>query len=511
MKTLVFFLFSINLWASDKNTCHENAANDYDLRDKFESIRNQDSIGWCYAHAAADLLTYHLRENGSIGKKESVSATGISLMTNSERRAERQAKLSFFSKPSLMMGLSTMNSFTRNTDKRKQELEDQIEVLDLQYSKRKTELLNKRPDLIKKKQQAEKKSKEEKEKINNDIMGYLMNDPEFRNILFETDLKGTELDLIEKSPKGNSGFTIPKAEEPEGGFSQRAASRALRDGFCLESQMPSDDSIIPEKYSALIASKENMPEASMADLFKYFTSEQDKTEGRVFEEPCCDEYENVFRSTFNISKPIFDAIHKSLDPLGELSHELCVGKSKTPLSIDSEKLEDSPNKMKEFYDKNEPFTVSMDANFFDFGEEALDEKKADPDYERSGHAVLVIGKKTDCKTGKSKLIIRNSWGSNSCKKDRDNFRSLSSKNIRSINAEKKIDKIYADCEAGSFSDYSASKEAAICIDKAISQTKMIRKSIHPNNSFECDDKGNYIVDEDRFFKMSSRVSGLKSE
>jgi hypothetical protein len=82
------------------NTCSQKTKN-VDLRKEMVPIRDQDSVGWCYAFTAADLISHYLYKKSQTGwhpfgvndfrtKDNSVSAVGVSGAYNYEN------KLNFF-------------------------------------------------------------------------------------------------------------------------------------------------------------------------------------------------------------------------------------------------------------------------------------------------------------------------------------------------------------------------------------------------------------------------------
>lgn len=77
---LIMALFSVSIWAEDykitKKDCSPTDVRDHhpNLRDHFSRPQDQDSIGWCYGYAAADLL--------SVETGEPVSAIHVSTIFN---------------------------------------------------------------------------------------------------------------------------------------------------------------------------------------------------------------------------------------------------------------------------------------------------------------------------------------------------------------------------------------------------------------------------------------------
>lgn len=65
MKILGILLILISWQLSfAQNKCEGVSVKPIDMSSSFGPIRNQDSIGWCYAHVAADMIGHHISNNG---------------------------------------------------------------------------------------------------------------------------------------------------------------------------------------------------------------------------------------------------------------------------------------------------------------------------------------------------------------------------------------------------------------------------------------------------------------
>lgn len=88
LPTLLLFcgyLFSKSIFACD-------TSKDIDLRNKFCKQRNQDTIGWCYAFAASDLLTFQIhKDKGTKNCDHTVSAIHTANLYNKSDPEQRQA------------------------------------------------------------------------------------------------------------------------------------------------------------------------------------------------------------------------------------------------------------------------------------------------------------------------------------------------------------------------------------------------------------------------------------
>jgi hypothetical protein len=80
---IILFLLSFSLNA---NECKNTDVKEIDMRDQMGPLRDQDSIGWCYAHAAADLMNHHLYKSSQdpkyLTKEGMVSANSVAINYN---------------------------------------------------------------------------------------------------------------------------------------------------------------------------------------------------------------------------------------------------------------------------------------------------------------------------------------------------------------------------------------------------------------------------------------------
>lgn len=95
LKLAIFTLFLIpskNLFALDNVACLEKQKADIDHSPEFCKPRDQDSIGWCYAYAASDLLTHHLKRKKLINNdcNTRVSAVAVAASYNKDKAAEHR-------------------------------------------------------------------------------------------------------------------------------------------------------------------------------------------------------------------------------------------------------------------------------------------------------------------------------------------------------------------------------------------------------------------------------------
>ncbi len=82
MRKMVIVLSIVAL--STSSWAKECSLKSVDYRDQMPDIRDQDSIGWCYAHTAADLLTQYLGKSDPKYKDDPVSGTSVAISYNSK-------------------------------------------------------------------------------------------------------------------------------------------------------------------------------------------------------------------------------------------------------------------------------------------------------------------------------------------------------------------------------------------------------------------------------------------
>lgn len=79
--------FSLSYGQTCKGSSADLATKPVDLTSQFGELRNQDSVGWCYAFTAADLLTHYLHRTGQLSgnihsSEGNVSPVGIAAWFN---------------------------------------------------------------------------------------------------------------------------------------------------------------------------------------------------------------------------------------------------------------------------------------------------------------------------------------------------------------------------------------------------------------------------------------------
>jgi hypothetical protein len=81
MKVLFFFLFRLTF--ADPTCSPEKSYGQADkknvINDLLGPVRDQDSVGFCYAYAAADLIEYSLKRKGVLAKDQQVSGLALSI------------------------------------------------------------------------------------------------------------------------------------------------------------------------------------------------------------------------------------------------------------------------------------------------------------------------------------------------------------------------------------------------------------------------------------------------
>jgi hypothetical protein len=85
--SVIFLIFNLTVvFAAESKQCEIVRSTvgykTVNLKNAFATPRNQTDVNWCYAYAAADLMTFELHRFGLLGKSEAVSANYTALLFN---------------------------------------------------------------------------------------------------------------------------------------------------------------------------------------------------------------------------------------------------------------------------------------------------------------------------------------------------------------------------------------------------------------------------------------------
>lgn len=337
MKVKIFFTIiaiSTLAFSVQAQTCSEASVQDkniksVDLRNELGPVRDQDSVGWCYAFTAADMLTQYLRKNGQLtgdlsNRSQTVSPVGIAGWFNK----------TFF------------KNYYKNIEK--------------------------------------------------------MDSKQLKNF-------NEKMDRLAKA-NGDEWETVGVV--PEGGIIDIGLEDTVKNGYCLESDAPSETfSIVLAKYCM----EKNICATNLEDVLSHIYDRAlfDKAD----EKAICDLYEIARIAYPNVPEKILRSVlsKTSRDKVFyDLAGVACTKKIKLPstskkagfvqnLAID-ENINEPTDKLivalENALDKGSIVGISFYADVFR-GENAP---------KTEGHASSVVGKFFDPKTCEVQYILRNSWG-----------------------------------------------------------------------------------------------------
>lgn len=419
-----------------------------DLRSKFGRIRQQGSMGWCYAYAAADLLTFHLHEKKIIPKNEEVSAAHMALSYNrrglgflqfsQEERLAKIDKLNIeegqISKAWIQLH-EEMAKETRGNAKYK-DLEEKYMVhrykdyslahVYLQHLEQIETLKSKHSDL--EKNSKYKEFLEAKEEIKQ------------RDRSLWESYEAMVNEVRDRRKKVQTEREKLAVRESEGGNSDVSLNSVFDNGICFESNVKSSHfsyDINSKDFRVFgLLGESDLDIKKILDSINYFF--------KYGNDPSVRFPEVIKAAHFlfpNMSRENLEYhLRSKSDPLGQISDLACESEQKLRVNLgEIEKIDwrsslndqptslitklkekalnwwlpknikNSPHFYKLFYlkkideilDNGFPVVVSHHIQMFD--------KK-----DSGGHALLAVGRRLNCKNGNLEYILRNSWGPSTC-------------------------------------------------------------------------------------------------
>ena len=490
LAVLFWTFFSLQI-SAEAQQC-EAQKSDMDYTGMMGPTRDQGAVGWCYAYTAADLITFHLRNTGDL-KGGQISASGLSLQSNEFNR---------------LTSIGRLNALSLNPSRYEAEAEDRwhrYEDLSQQLDERKQKLHRQRPDLKEGLIRADAQNDgREFEKAKLAELAYLNRDPLYRRIKTQLEVVGSEamhIDNLRRGVEVSGGAYL----ELQGGQAKWALEKGLANGMCLESRLPSDDSLASENFTKMLnqaaSSKQGKTytKAGKRQVFSYLTdpavralSNQDPN--------YCRYYKDLMAQVFQLHQASVDALVASPSPVDQALAEACQLRPEVLPTIHSglfsinESTQNKKNKLDEVLKSGRPLEVNLLAHHFEMEGEGLAAAKQDPKFRRTSHSVVIAGQVTDCETGKESYIVRNSWGPKGCERKRLAYRSLSPKDPREVELKSEMQKKVKVCIHGDKTNMLA------CLNQARTDHQQARSQINAA-PFTCDENGNFLFDKTRFAEV----------
>jgi len=471
-----------------------NRKSDIDLKGELGPIRNQGNMGFCYAHAAADVLSYWLntKEEFKGTKKDTrqpdnmVSGLGMALYFNS--MSERQEILDAMKIESSTVRLvkngnvkpeGLLKDAEKKVDDYKKQL-DQIEQQDsaMHQACEKNRDMQKKyhiemdftnedwMDIYDKCAKLQEKNKEyvKAEKLRSAADEHYMRLIKLDNVGFEY-----------KEPEGGSLF-IPQKICFEKDVRSAAYvgeddsfKKSLRSFFIDLYSIKNNPSDKKDLVSIVNKMFPNIRKKYVESQLKKFIKNDNNDALSKFTNKSCPDITKVVKNSFNCetqSASLFfstsgdvEKLFKAIDKKLENKEIVFIGYNALVYFYDTETL------------KNNPFS-----------------------YMSNGHASTIVGRAYDFATNEMWYIIRNSWGSDSCEKNYKEF-IMSSPAFRDKLIEAAKDAYVTD----PVRNQSITPDQML--DKLYKQYDMSKDQYKTSVPFRCDD-GYYVV------KKSHLAAGL---
>ena len=344
------------------NNCKDIEVKEVDMTNELGPIRNQDSIGWCYAHTAADMMGHYLTKNGGsallntksgldfTSKENMISANSLAINYNSKKKKKYYKKFK---------GWDASDFDEHNKNATKSAYEDSKSFWDF----------------------------------------FRINKPK----------KGDEYNIV-----------------PEGGLISQTIDISLKKNFCLEKEIPSDDFNLVLGSQNCDSNKEAGSCELLELLKQIYDFEKDGVDGKAWcnaKEAIAELFpamsiksipEIMLRShRSTIMKNLKKAVCRYQFKKGQAPkiHEEQVDSSK---ACQAENKIDN-GKLCDFGKYNDKIMSDLDKQL-EAGNIVGISYKSDflssESYMHTpgGHASTIVGKRLNSKTCKEEYILRNSWG-----------------------------------------------------------------------------------------------------
>lgn len=476
---------------------------------KLGPTRDQDSVGYCYAYASADVLEDWFKESGQIKGDENISAMGIALANTRENWIANSGPYK-----SLASSRNLLAKSFKDMDEEKRELEKKI------------------VDLKKTDEDKKKSSSTSLEDAFADIEDLFASfiDPPKLDVSTKDNEKEIEdlkkkIGLIEENKKVQIGFLRMMEDNidiKEGGNVAKTIMHAWNK-LCFESEINSRDSGFHDLYKSSQDYFDNKhygyaPE-DLPSALKFISEEQysNTTNSCV---PLRYVNEMFPGSSFFNSDQLLSFLSKISDKdsvINELVKESCKRKTfnRPTLSSVSKDNGDSIDKIlgviDSAIDKGRLSAVSYKSEMFNTLE--FEDSK-------SNHASVITGSMKIC--GVPYYRLRNSWGKEACNSRQSSFSVLATHDLR-IN-ELKLELAIATCltevEGAAFDKFGECEGDGKCLEareKFVSENSLKcsegydeKKRDAVGNQYFCDTNGDFIIKRSYFKRGVYRADAINN-
>ncbi|MEI6079372.1 MAG: hypothetical protein WCQ53_01875 [bacterium] len=477
------------------------AQNTIDLRQGFGPIRDQGSLGTCYAVSMADSLTYWLKQNG-IKREDPVSALAIELQHHAYSRSL------YFEGKKIEQRIK---SEKLDPEKLRQEASQNVAGIENKLRKLRSSIVDNDAILRSAKNEIMKKdvfcngtddclymyavsststSKEDLEKINllrKQIIEAVNKDPEVNKTQKEL-LKQKQTLLCVQMLKLNPNYfsNTPDDYEQEGGSWNKFIDMSSYK-ICFEKEVPSEQTGIPQEEQSLLAIDNNIrSEEFIGNELK-----------NIYSGYSANGNDQAICKATSSAKTIFPTVRKNKlkriltrsyrkgeDAIMKIIDDTCTFKlaDKPKINdLDASSVVSLFPKIDELLARKIPVMIGYDPLVFRYGGAWLVKQDLS---ER--HMSIIVGL-TKAKDGSNEYIIRNSWGKNSCNDLYKKFLSLTDEQEDSL-MDEAINKVQCECHQPGVDYDSCKKQATDELNK-----KRFELAAKSDRTYRCDNDGYFIV------------------
>lgn len=406
--------------------CTEEPTEVRDVSANLGAIRDQDSVGYCYAYAGADLLEDYLKRHGRLDEGQSVSALALSLNYDKQEWGKNLKDFREIAayKERINSHLERISSEMERLRSQRSALYDKYKQVTRSYA----ESHPLYPEVLTLEKRVEEQEGEEREKLFEKLIetkrliveDLKRRNDEFRNYDRET---REEANLINEEIESLQ-LTISMNEElfespiiPEGGLTQEAIETSWP-RICSESEVSSRDIGIQKVYEnhrELYTASALFTGETLEDALGYMHTYWND-EGRqcsvyrlgqaVFSEFPFDNYTEFTRFLDGLDGEAYffgEMLKRTCSPVTQMNRPII--KSEEGSVGDRIVLDTVDEGLK----NNRPVNI-------DFHSHILEQKGFDPEIKDDRHASVIVGSFNKC--GEQYYRLRNSWGEDSCERDR---------------------------------------------------------------------------------------------
>ena len=383
-----------------------------DLRSEFGPLRSQDSIGWCATYATTDLYSHWIYKNSA--KKSPRSAVydtryrenmvsamwGTAKYYNERRRGHINDLRNFFSKKKELVKEFNALQVERNSlFKGLYETTNRVpnKTLGLLYR----DLLSHLEQEERTNGDVNRKHRQAYEEIKKEIINLHASDPSIDAAISKLNLNADRMAHVQLTLKNIENIGDLETGDPVKLFGLLANDK---EGYCRESEVPSDDVSLSEQFSQ----KKNIDQL-MKDVYQFLIKARPSQEqfncavdsaSKLFPNVPVQEVSSILRVYQNDGDPIYELAKASCKNKTRLDEKIATPEM---IVIDRPALNGFEN-IKKLLAQGVPIEIEYDGN------RAINPASLVDRNSRGTHASIIVGQQYNCKTGETEFIVRDSVG-----------------------------------------------------------------------------------------------------